>query len=190
MIKYIKDSYPEKRNIINIIESQEYLKENKKYDFFRYIDYVMSRMNIKTINYKFIHYSFSREDYLYHLFNTISLNKDYIVTFESCVPRIDSVLNITNKEVIIKNKFLFKILINSLSSERCKAIIPMSKNAYNIQNELYKNIDERMKNKLLSKTKILHPPQDINEKIKEFNSEEIVFTFIGSDFYRKGGGKL
>lgn len=115
-----------------------------------------------------------------HFFNTINLGKNpWKVHFETLLPRLGNA-----------PKFLYDIAVKKLASDNCLEIIAISKCAYDLQlNYLEHNYPkylETIKKKMIVKL----PPQetlikDYEEKL--LNKDQIVFTLVGADFFRKGG---
>ncbi len=119
---------------------------------------------------------------LIHAFNRIPLNfKKFVIGFESHLPRTFGV----------NNNFYKKMLYNALLSERCRKIIAISKYSENIftENLVNSNLTQSEKKKLLSKICLIYPSINISEdyEIKPDISGQIIFTFVGNHFLRKGG---
>lgn len=115
-----------------------------------------------------------------HFFNTVCLSKnDWIVTFETTLPRIGNV-----------NRLWFDMGVERLTRTNCKRIIALSKCAYDLQikylKEKYPLAVEIIQEKMI----VMHPPQHLlvnSYADKKLPENKIVFTIVGSDFFRKGG---
>lgn len=114
---------------------------------------------------------------LYHFFNTISpVKKPWVVTFETTIPRHDED---------------FRRGYEWLAGKYCKKIIAISERACKAQFDQMKRFPEytdAIKNKMV----LIAPSQNLlidSVRCKAF-SNEIVFTFVGSAFFRKGGYEL
>ncbi|OQX99791.1 MAG: hypothetical protein B6I24_01605 [Bacteroidetes bacterium 4572_128] len=118
---------------------------------------------------------------LYHFFNTISHGKKpWITTFETSLPRWG---DISNKKIEKGLKFL--------ANDNCKKLIAFSECTKNIQEQYIINNFPEYKDVIFKKLISIHPSQkilveNIDEK-KTFNNEYTHFTFIGNQFFRKGG---
>ncbi|MFC3414176.1 glycosyltransferase family 4 protein [Algoriphagus hitonicola] len=116
-------------------------------------------------------------------FNTINLGKNsWRVYFETKLPRLGNV-----------PKFFYDIAVKQLAKDNCKEIIAISQCAYELQldylKSTYPNYYDIIKEKMVVKL----PPQpplieNYNEKFLPKN--KIVFTIVGTDFFRKGGREI
>lgn len=115
-----------------------------------------------------------------HFFNTINLgNNPWKVHFETLLPRLGNA-----------PKFVYDFAVKKLAAQNCVEIIAISKCAYDLQlNYLgtnYPKYLETIKKKMIVKL----PPQEtlINHyEEKLLNKDQITFTLVGADFFRKGG---
>lgn len=172
-------SYPQIRNFIDLPHGYSFIEERDVFTIFLN-QYFRLTKKVHPL-YQFLHYhpGFSRVK-LRHFFNTISFNKTpWIVTFETTIPRLGNAPN-----------WIYRKAINCLASDSCKKIIAISQNAYNLQLDyLEKNYPQCLdviKNKMM----VMHPPQKL--LLKSYSDKKtpvykIVFTIVGSDFFRKGG---
>lgn len=113
---------------------------------------------------------------MYHFFNTITPSKKpWLVTFEASVPRLEAG---------------FERGYRWLAADSCKAIIAMSDTAH--RRQLYElNNFSKYSTSICKKLSILHPPQPVLVNApKERPARPVVFTFVGSAFFRKGGYSL
>jgi len=111
---------------------------------------------------------------IYHFFNAIALTKkNWVVTFETALPRYN-----------YHSEFGLKIL----ASENCKKIIAISDRAIAIQRFFLKKFP-KYEEKILEKIIRLPPSQELHVTSINYKSydEELVFTMVGAEFFRKGG---
>ncbi|WP_299106672.1 glycosyltransferase family 4 protein [uncultured Winogradskyella sp.] len=115
-----------------------------------------------------------------HFFNTINLGRNpWKVHFETTLPRLGDA-----------PKFVYDVAIKKLASKNCEQIIALSTCTYKLQIKyLEKNYPQYLE-VIKSKMIVQLPPQKsliktYNEKILSTN--KIIFTIVGSDFFRKGG---
>lgn len=117
---------------------------------------------------------------LFHFFNAVSVGKTpWITTFETSLPRWGEY---GNPEKGLK----------LLAGNSCKKVIAMSECAAKIQRGYMEKEFPQYAEAIEGKMMVLHPGQkrlisDINEK---GNLENLSFTLIGSDFFRKGGKEI
>ncbi|MEH6604208.1 MAG: glycosyltransferase family 4 protein [Pseudomonadales bacterium] len=120
-----------------------------------------------------------------HFFNGVCLSRQkWVVTYEATVPRLG-----------FRKTFdwLIRLAVNKLVAPNCIKLIAMSRFAYKIQKRYLEINYPEHTDSIMSKTVILHPPQkllvaDLSEKPPV--SDGIVFTFIGNEFFRKGGREI
>ncbi|MCX6295599.1 MAG: glycosyltransferase family 4 protein [Bacteroidetes bacterium] len=114
---------------------------------------------------------------LFNFFNTVSLsNKPWVVTFENEIPK-----------PYLRSKYLVK----RLKHKSCKKIIAFCDRAKNIEIYLLDKYPE-YKQVIVDKLIVLQPAQALNIQSvaeKEY-SQSIVFSFVGVDFFRKGGAEI
>ncbi|MCE3280312.1 MAG: glycosyl transferase group 1 [Bacteroidetes bacterium] len=118
-----------------------------------------------------------------HFFNSINLGRNpWIVTFETILPRIGNA-----------NRYWYNLGIKRLVKENCRCIIALSECAYNRQiayvKEKYPQYEDVIRKKMI----VMHPPQAIlveNYQNKQVDKNAIIFTIVGSDFFRKGGREV
>lgn len=196
-VVYIKDSYPEKRTIINKIDGIKYKKISNFNNLYKYVNFINRKiLKGKSINSEFKFKSIFKieKNNLFHFFNDINIgNEDYITTFETCIPRIDMFMNNFNDD---KKKNLNKISkqLNILTKKNCKALIAISEASKNIQLNLLEYCSNEDRKIIKNKIHVIHPPQqsifeNYYEK-KKFLFEDLTFVFVGRDFYRKGGYEI
>jgi glycosyltransferase involved in cell wall biosynthesis len=173
--------YNNKRNIFTLNKSISLIFER---DLFNIVFSLYWFINKKSNPFlQFLHFDIGlSKTNLKHFFNTISLNSNFIVTFETTLPRLGN-----------SPKYIYKIVVKSLISQRCKKIIAISQCAYDLQlNFIQQNYPvnfDIIKEKMI----VLHPPQELlinNYNDKSLSGNIIFFTLIGSEFFRKGGREI
>lgn len=170
--------YPEIRNYAGLAYKNFVVK--KTYDICKLSEHIYFKLLNR--NHKFLHnfhtnWEISKKIKLYHFFNTISsTSKPWIVTFESVLPMYNP-------------KSLNGIKL--LAGNKCKKIIAFCQNTYNIQKNNLVTFPDYA-DKILEKTIIIHPSQHLHlSSVDDKNySDDIIFTFIGGDFFRKGGAEI
>ncbi len=115
---------------------------------------------------------------LLHLVNTISCSRTpWVVTFEHYLPR-------WNPRSAFGMKFLTR--------RSCKKIIAMSRFARDAQLSLVER-GSALADEIRERLCILHPPQDPlidSYDQKQLSNDEVTCTFVGRDFFRKGGKEI
>jgi len=199
-IGYSSDSYPDKRNIIDIVPNFDYVKV---YDINKILLYMYFLANKKLLHrptvmldldFSFNDLNLNHVDIL-HFFNKISFGKTpWITTFETIVPRFNSTLSCNHGQncsysSLIHDKKILRAL-EALSSDACKQIIAISECNLNMQKDFLRHFPQ-YHSKIEHKLICLHPPQKIivdNYENKGITlKEQIHFIFVGSSFFRKGG---
>jgi glycosyltransferase involved in cell wall biosynthesis len=123
---------------------------------------------------------FIRKNKEFQFFNTILIGRNpFEVTFETTLPRLGNA-----------PKWLYKLAIKQLVKPNCKKIYALSQCAYNLQKEYLQNEWPKYSAKILAKMEVKLPYQepiisDYSEK--KLPPDQIVFTLVGADFFRKGG---
>lgn len=195
-VGYLWDSYPHKRNIIDIVSTAEYQKIFDYHKFLSYIAYIPKKFRLPNAEENFADIKFGFNDFnlnqvdILHFVNNVSYGKKpWVSTFETFIPRYSSLLNHQNKEIPANDKRIKKAL-KAISSDSCKKIIAMSESAARFEAKLLNVYPEYM-NTIKDKMTVIHPPQKLminSFDEKEINtSEEIRFIMVGGDFFRKGG---
>lgn len=116
-------------------------------------------------------------------FNSINLGKNpWEVIFESTLPRLGNA-----------PKWLYDIGVKRLAKENCQKIIAISRCAYDNQVNYLNDFYPSYAKQIIAKMSVKLPPQKIlvkNMQEKNLSKDKIVFTLIGGDFFRKGGGEV
>ena len=178
--------YPERRNIMT--QSQHSYIDCRKKNVYFYLNAFRSKLLHK--NKKFIFQplpgTLPHDADVIHLFNEVAhTNRNWITTFETEIPRVlpvPGVAKIANPELHAQLKLI--------ASQECLYLIAISQATLNIQRKLLKAfpaIESAVAHKLV----MLHPPQALLcAKPRLVTPGKIHFTFVGSEFYRKGGAEV
>lgn len=174
VVGYAHTGYNQKRNIYgNKVSGFKF--QQQKIDVFKVLDHTYYKIKHRTnLTYHNLHLGVNKCDLL-HYFNGISLgHKPWIASFETSLPRVNHFYSSIQKK---------------LSSSQCKHLIAISKCAFNIQSENLKSTSTDVRNLILNKTSILHPPQHpiIKSITEKPENKTLTLTIIGADFFRKGG---
>ncbi|MFK8037016.1 MAG: glycosyltransferase family 4 protein [Crocinitomicaceae bacterium] len=180
--------YPEKRNFSEI--PVKGYKFEKVLDIYKLIAYpyfkILKKTHPQWLN-LFNDFNFGKYNCL-HFFNAVSLgNKPWITTFEYFLPRGAHPIGRFPKE----HKYIDKVL-NALASDSCKKIIAISEHAKQSQLDYLSQYDSEKSKKIISKIKVLHPPQKIIVSSLEdkLYSKGLNLVLVGADFFRKGGQEV
>lgn len=117
---------------------------------------------------------------LFHFFNTVSYGDiPWITTFETILPRWDK-----NSKDLKGNRLL--------ANTACKKLIALSACAAQMQKTHLAEIDSQLAREIEPKIIVKLPPQkpliqSVNDKKL---GEEISFTIVGAEFFRKGGAEV
>lgn len=193
-VGYLNNTYPYKRNIINIVQNSEYIKIKNVYKINSKVLRTLYKFKILKNNDWAIYYENSFNYFnipkvdVIHFFNNVSFgNIPWIATFETFIPRYSILLNHQNNGINIDKKV--EKALNVIASDKCKKIIAISQCTYNFQKKLLE-MTPMLKSKIEKKLCIIHPPQQLfinSYKEKNLKYDEIKFIFVGRDFFRKGG---
>ena len=194
-VGYLINSYPYKRNIIDIVNDVDYIHVSDIYKLARIPLKILCKLKLynkeKLSNnlFTFNDFNLNRVDLL-HFFNTVSYGRTpWISTFETFIPRYSGLMNHQKNGIMGNDNNVHKAL-SAISSNSCKKIIALSECTLNFQKQLL-NKYPQYKDNIQKKLCVLHPPQrlfinNIEEKGLSIN-DEISFIFIGRTFFGKGG---
>lgn len=146
-IGYLNDNYPEQRTILNKVKQVKYKKISKANNIYNYIQVANNKiLKSKSINNMFKHKSiFVNNIDLYHFFNTVTYDKkNYITTFETCVPRIDMLISNFNRHMDL-SKFDIEKELKFLTNRNCKQLIALSECSKEIQLSILKKCSQETK---------------------------------------------
>lgn len=180
--------YPEQRNIL---VSHPNIKHVQEYDIFKTLAHINFKLRKKVstnlLNSHFNPFSLHKKNTIRHFFNGISYNRSpWVTTFETFVPRYTSPM-------------LSSLGIKRLASKHCEKIIALSTCSYKIQLNYLKEHYPQHYCTIKEKMIVLHPPQKLivnnieqksNIKALAGSNPQIVFTFVGNQFFGKGGREV
>ena len=173
--------YAELRNI-NLFEEDSVLFVDDVFSFGNKLKHKLTG-NGYNIFYKGLFYSFFNRNTPCHFFNSINLGKNsWMVTFETTLPRIGDA-----------NKFWYSLAVKKLGQPNCKKLIALSECTYKRQVDYLAVEYPQYKQLIEQKIIVMHPPQALliaQYEEKKLDDTEIVFTIVGSDFFRKGGREV
>jgi len=178
--------YPEKRNII-VNEQHTYLDFRYK-NIWLYINKV--RQKLGRANKVFIFWPFRflmpADAQVIHLFNEVARTRQrWVATFETELPRVLPVAGVPK----LASPELKKAL-KLVAAPQCVAIVAMSEAARRIQLKLLEAFPEEAA-AIIPKMHMLHPPQPVlYDGPRNMNDKKLTFTFVGNEFYRKGGAEV
>ncbi|MEO6882479.1 MAG: glycosyltransferase family 4 protein [Bacteroidia bacterium] len=173
-------SYPEIRNFVDLPFLKYEIK--KKQNFYKIPAHFYFKWKGKTNDYfwnTFNDFNIHNVE-LFHFFNALSVGKTpWITTFETSLPRWG------NDKLIQKG-------LSLIANDSCKKIIAISDSAANIQRQIVATRFPEFSEIIESKLMVLHPTQKkIMQNLQGKNKSEIIrFTFIASDFTKKGGHEI
>ncbi|RCW27034.1 glycosyltransferase family 4 protein [Marinilabilia salmonicolor] len=176
-VYFTQRGYPERRNFLG----NNHIHFKQSLDLFKFI----CHLSFKIFNIipqwalNLYWHPFKLKSDTLHFFNGVCLsNQKWVCTFESFVPRVGKGKN-----------YIEKIALNKIRKSNCLKLIAISNCTYKIQKNYLETHSPHLANTIIGKTTILHPPQPIlSPKEKKIEiGKPIIFTFIGSDFFRKGG---
>lgn len=135
------------------------------------------------MSYLHVFASIQKSHHAVHLSNHLSLGSVYwTVTYESRLPRWGYQTEYTDSFALRSN-------LKLLEPDSCKKILAMSRCASATQARLLERYP-KINNSILNKMEVLHPPQQsLIERYedKTLPFDQIVFTIVGDEFYRKRG---
>ena len=182
-VSYVHRGYNEKRNILY----NKNVHLIKEMGFFKILSFLYFKI-IGKVSYvlNYIHYKpFKRRNY--HFFNVISFSKksNWITSFETFLPRLPGA-----------PPFIIELAIKKISLGNCKKLIALSQCTFDIQYDYLLTNYPSYLDLIMSKCIVLHPPQRLIVESLEMKQKylsvanDIVFSLVGSDFFRKGGMEL
>lgn len=168
--------YPEKRNIAEIPHNG--YKVEKRLNPFRLPNAMYFKFYDRSQQF-FLnsHFEPFKTRNIHHFFNTISFGKaPWVTTFETLLPRWGNV-----------PAWLERKGVELLADARCKKLIAISECTKIIQSN-YLNRFPDLKEEILNKTVVIHPPQEPFIESKEMNnSERLNLLLVGNQICSKGG---
>ncbi|WP_182058588.1 glycosyltransferase family 4 protein [Pantoea sp. ME81] len=178
--------YPEKRNILTdgLHDYLDYRLRNV-WTWANAVRQRLLRRNKLFIFRPFPFFSSDDADII-HLFNEVATGAgSWVATFETELPRVLPIRGIdkfTNPELSRE--------LRHVSSPGCRGIIAISEATRQIQLQLLEHFPAE-RAAILPKLHVLHPPQPVlQERIAKTVGGRLTFTFVGNEFYRKGGAEV
>lgn len=175
------NGYAEIRNIFSRYPA-EFIYKKDIFDFGLKLSHRLTKKGYNPF-WKGLYYNFQDQATPCIFFNSINLGRNpWKVYFETKLPRLG-----------IAPKCLYDIAIRRLTKDNCLEIIAISQCAYDMQLKYIKKEYPQYHDVIKSKMKVQLPPQkplidDYTQK--NLPSNTIVFTIVGSDFFRKGGKEV
>lgn len=175
------NGYAEKRNIFSRY-SGKFLFKKDIFDFGLKVTHRLTKKSY-SLFWKGLYFSIKDQRTPCIFFNSINLGSNpWKVYFETKLPRLGKA-----------PKVFYDIAVRRLAKDNCSEIIAISRCAYEMQLNYIKAEYPQYYDVIESKMKIQLPPQkplidDYGQK--PLPSNKIVFTLVGSDFFRKGGGEV
>ncbi|MFC0141517.1 glycosyltransferase [Erwinia mallotivora] len=178
--------YPEQRNII--VDPQNDYVNCKKKNIYSYINVIRSKLlrKNKTFVFQCLPGTLPAGTQVIHLFNEVArTSHPWVATFETEIPRVLPVAGMAKTE----NPELHHLL-GLAADKSCIRLIAISESTLQIQNKLLQAFPAWQK-VISEKLCVLHPPQPILAgNARQVHSGKVNFTFVGNEFYRKGGAEV
>ncbi|PJZ04068.1 glycosyl transferase [Pantoea rodasii] len=178
--------YPEKRNILTD-NSYHYLDHRMRnvWTWMNAIRQRLLRWN-KLFLFRPVPFLSPVDADITHLFNEVATGSgNWVATFETELPRVLPVRGIEK----FKNPELTREL-RYVSSPHCRGIIAISEATRQIQLQLLEHFPTE-RAAILPKLYVMHPPQPVLQERTAAREEGLLtFTFVGNEFYRKGGAEV
>jgi len=178
--------YPEKRNIVTDVK-KTYIDFHSR-NIWTYIN--AFRGKILKRNKLFIFsaplWSAGNEKKVVHLFNEVSTSRErWVSTFETELPRVLPVPGVAKTA-----NPLLKKLMHYVAAPECAGIIAISEATRKIELKLLDAFPIE-REAISDKLHVLHPPQPVlYEGGRTPAADKMIFTFVGNEFYRKGGAEV
>lgn len=206
-VGYIRNRYPEIRNIIKKVEdSVEYLHIGKWRNYLhvglRLIDRISSRYlhlgQVKGFSYDAIYQPVIQPKVdIIHTFNAVcDTSIPWVCTFETSVPRTNQVCCRDWEYRKMKADKLTARGYSLLASDSCCALIALSEANKKIQMLMMEAFDIKERELIEKKIIVLPPPQPLLISQSEFESKfadltnGIEIVFVAGLFFRKGGAQI
>lgn len=178
--------YPEKRNII-VNEKHTYIDFKYK-NIWLYLNKIKQKAvkSNKAFIFHPVSFLIPEDAQVIHLFNEVACTaKRWVSTFETELPRVlpvPGLPKLTNPEL--------KKQLALVTAPQCVAIVAISEATRQIQLKLLKAFPEEAA-LITPKLHKLHPPQPVlYEGQRPAADDRLIFTFVGNEFYRKGGAEI
>ena len=206
-VGYIRNRYPEIRNIINKCSTNhQYVKIGKlrqvALSLVRAIEIIAGyvvrcRFNMNNdLHAIYKPLSKPKVDVI-HTFNTVcETTVPWISTFETMIPRTNCLCCRDWETSTLTPDSLTIHGFELLAEDNCKALLALSESNKNIQLQIMDALNIEYRHAIADKIKVLPPPQSLlitpEELKKKFSGVHkcVEFIFIGGLFYRKGGAQI
>ncbi len=197
-IGYTGNNYPERRNIIGVVDDVDYINVSR-YNRFAYINRInfwLSRRNFNPL-FNSDYYQFqsllSPKVNGLHFFNSVSYSdQPWMTTFETVLPYFQE-MKATFKDdhhwEQLKSSASIQRAMEAMASHHCKALFALSQNTKRIQEQVLMHFPD-FRERILHKMHVLHPPQIALPYRPRSWSGKFQLVFVGRAFYRKGGQEL
>lgn len=171
-------NYNQLRNYAGLkIEGYEYKKVHDAYKFINHTYFRLLNKPHPFFHYFFKDFGFNKVD-LFHFFNTVYFgHKPWVVTFENDLPRHNPG---------------YLPGLRAMAKDNCLQTIAFCERAFLVQQFLLEKQDAPLRKRIMDKTIILQPSQQLHvQSMNEKQShDKFTFSFVGVDFYRKGGQEV
>ncbi|MEA4811205.1 MAG: glycosyltransferase family 4 protein [Anaerolineaceae bacterium] len=202
VLAYRYNYYANQRIIVGKVPECTYIPVHDLYSVQRNLAFRLNQIIGKpliptfNLNNQFEDFDLNRVD-LFHFSNGISYGKTpWVASFETILPRFSELLNRHQgeKEGFMRMTPLVKKGLDALAGKACKRIIAWSQCSAAIQEDLLKAFPSDYSQPILSKMRVLYPPQAAlvdSVSHREYDSKHpIRFILVGAAFFRKGGREL
>ena len=199
-VGYTAKLYPELRNIAHRVPGEDYVLVR---DLFVLVRKLRGIPGVERTlpglmgdsKFKFWDLDLHRVDLL-HLFNQVSFGRTpWVNTFETFLPRyLERAAHLHHDPDRMRKDPVFLRGLDALASPQCRKLLALSESAARIQGRFLKPFSH-VREKILRKVSVLHPPQPVWESPPEAEPEraeetDLRFTLVGHDFFRKGGREV
>jgi glycosyltransferase involved in cell wall biosynthesis len=199
-IGHSAQQYPEQRNIIGKVPGAEYKLCRDYYSLASRL-LGLARISgspewVADRPFRFRDFGLNQVDCL-HFFNGVSYSRrPWVATFETFIPRFVEVLrNHSGRPEVVQSSPKTRKALDCLASDYCLGLFALSASALELQSQLL-NLFPDVKDVILAKTQVLHPPQDpatrdSSQLIYPYErNNELRFMLVGHHFFRKGGMEI
>jgi len=198
-IGHSAQQYPEQRNIIGKVSGAEYKLCR---DYYSIAPRLLSLVSINGSPewvadrpFRFRDFGLNRVDCL-HFFNGVNYSQTpWVATFETFIPRFLKVLrNHSNHPEVLQSCSKTRKALECLASDYCLGLFALSNSALELQAQFLDIFPDR-KDRILSKTQVLHPPQPVLSEtaVASYPFElggSLTFMLVGHQFFSKGGREI
>lgn len=181
-IFYQDSGYNIQRNVVDLPLTNYVLQ--KKIGFLKILNHLYYKLRGSHPLLSNTHWElFKKNDGIWHFWNEVSFGKTpWVVTYETFVPRWPGI------SIKLKRKG-----VEALADDRCKKLIALSNCAKEFQIRYLQENFPASVDQIRKKITVIHPPQKLlvnSLEEKNLPSDKLIFTIVGSDFFRKGGKEI